>query len=118
MLKKYLSRFPHAIRGITFATISDTSFRHQIYVGVALTLGAIILFKPLASWELLFITLSWTLILITEIQNSALEAALDRIHPGIHEGIKRSKDMAAGAVLIAGVFLLITLVIISYSRLN
>lgn len=117
MIKKYLKRFPHAIRGIFYAITNDSSYRHQVYIGGVVTTVSIFYFNPLEAWELLFIVLAWILILITELQNSSLEAALDRIHPELHDGIKRSKDMAAGAVLTAGLFLLFVLLIISYNRL-
>jgi diacylglycerol kinase len=60
---------------------------------------------------------TYILILITELQNSALEYALDHLHPDTHENIGRSKDMAAAAVLLAGLLLLIVLGTITYSRL-
>lgn len=114
MIKKYLNRFPHALRGIKHATLNDSSFRHQIYTGAAIVFIITALFEPLETFELLFILLAWTLILITELQNSALEAALDQVHPELHNNIKVSKDMAAGAVLIAGIFLLVVLSVIIF----
>ncbi len=72
---------------------------------------------PLDRMETLFIILSYFLILITELQNSAIEAALDQLHPGLNDHIGISKDMAAGAVLLAGLFLLITLVVIGWPRI-
>lgn len=117
MLKKYLVRFPHAFRGIHYALVNDFGYRTQVYLGIGIGIFVAIYFKPLAVWEFLFLVLAWSLILITELQNSALEAALDRLHPELHDDIKRSKDMAAGAVLTAGIFLLIVLITIGYSRL-
>jgi len=76
-----------------------------------------LIFSPLAAWEWLFIGLCWTLILITELQNSALEEALNRIHPELHENIGHSKDMAAGAVLLAAVYAVGTIVALSIVRL-
>lgn len=116
MFKKYFGRFPHAFRGLAYAVVTDFGYRTQVYLGVAVGILVSITFEPLESWEFLFIALSWALILITELQNSALEAALDKLHPELHESIRRSKDMAAGAVLIAGVFLLVCLVTIGYGR--
>lgn len=49
--------------------------------------------------------------LITELQNSSFELALDRLHPELHDTIGKSKDMAAGAVLTAGFFLIFVLVV-------
>lgn len=117
MVKKYFGRFPHAFRGIHYALTSDFGYRTQVYLGASIGIIIAIYFKSLAAWEFLFLLLAWTIILITELQNSALEAALDRLHPELHDDIKRSKDMAAGAVLTAGAFLLIVLITIGYCRL-
>ena len=76
-----------------------------------------LVFSPLAPWEWLFIGLCWTLILITELQNSALEEALNRIHPELHENIGHSKDMAAGAVLLAVAYTIATIVVLSLIRI-
>jgi len=76
-----------------------------------------LIFSPLAAVEWLFIGLCWTLILITELQNSALEEALNRIHPELHENIGHSKDMAAGAVLLAVAYTIATVVALSVIRL-
>lgn len=67
------------------------------------------LLSPLSQIELLFIGLAWILILITELQNSSFEEALDLLHPKLDERVKRSKDMAAGATLLAGLFLVFVL---------
>ena len=117
MFKKYFNRFPHAIRGLGYAVANDFGFRTQIYLGVTIGFLVTIFLVPISSTEFLFILLAAVLVLITELQNSALEAALDQLHPELHDSIKRSKDMAAGAVLIAGLFLLIVLVVIGWGRL-
>ncbi len=118
MISRYFNRFPHAIRGITYATKNDFGYRTQLY-GIGLFV-IIILFvlAPLSASEVLFTLLAYTLVLITELQNSALEVALDRLHPELHDAIGVSKDMAAGAVLIAGVFLLVVVGTLLYSRLD
>jgi len=41
------------------------------------------------------------LVLITELLNSAVEAAIDRIGPELHELSKRAKDMGSAAVLLS-----------------
>jgi hypothetical protein len=56
---------------------------------------------------------SWDRLSQTEkLQNSAIEVALDQIHPERHEAIGRSKDLAAAAVVWAGVFGLICFVLV------
>ncbi len=116
MVKKYLNRFPHAFRGLSYAAVNDFGYRTQLYLGIAIGVILYAFYNPLTKFEFLFILLAYSLILITELQNSALEAALDKIHPEKHDNIKISKDMAAGAVLTAAMFLIVVLVVIGYSR--
>ena len=116
MMKRYLSRFPHAFRGLAHAAVNDFGYRTQLYLGIAVAVIVYAFYNPLTKFEFLFILLAYFLILITELQNSALEAALDKIHPEIHDHIKISKDMAAGAVLTAATFLIVVLGVIGYAR--
>ena len=44
------------------------------------------------------------LVLALELVNAALEYAIDRLHPELHDEIKHAKDAAAGAVLLASFF--------------
>lgn len=115
-MKKTITRFSHPLRGIGYALKHDRSYRTQVYTIGAVVIGVFYFLEPLEIWEALFILLAYALILITELQNSAFEAALDRLHPEIHEAIGRSKDMAAGAVLTAGVFLLLVLMLLLLGR--
>lgn len=107
-----MARFNYAFKGIFYAIKNDSSFRQQFYGVGGFLLVFIFIFKSISKEELLFVVLAYILILITELQNSSFEAALDRIHPEHHEEIGRSKDMAAGAVLTAGFFLLFVLIVI------
>lgn len=115
MIIRYLKRFPYAFAGLLHAFKNDFSYRLQV-IGIGLFLaGFIYLASPLSQTELLFLGLAYALVLITELQNSSFEAALDRLHPELHEDIGKSKDMAAGAVLTAGFFLLFVIAVIIIS---
>ena len=116
-MKKIITRYSHPIRGIAYALHNDRSYRSQVYLFGVVVAGIFVYFDPLTYAEVLFVVLAYALILITELQNSALEAALDRMHPERHEMIGQSKDMAAGAVLTAGVFLLVVIGVLVVSRL-
>lgn len=116
MFGKYLKKFSHPITGLTYATIYDRGFRVQLYFLTVVTFGVITFYEPLSWQEFLFVALAYILILITELQNSALEHTLDRLHPEHDEQVGHSKDMAAASVLMAGVFLLIVLVVISWQQ--
>jgi diacylglycerol kinase (ATP) len=116
-LKRQIKRFSYAYAGIRYAIKYDHSFRLQWYGLGAVVLASLMLIQPITASELLFCILAYALILITELQNSALEYTLDHLHPNTHENIGRSKDMAAGAVLIAGVFLLVVIASLLWIRL-
>lgn len=109
-MNKIVKKFTHATRGIWYALRNDTSFQIQFFGGLIFLFTMWIVFSPLAAWEWLFILLCWALILITELQNSALEEALNKIHPELHESIGHSKDMVAGAVLIAAAYTITTVI--------
>ncbi len=44
--------------------------------------------------------------------NTAIEKLCDVVHEDVHSGIKKAKDIAAGAVLVSAIFSLITGLII------
>ncbi len=112
MIKKIVTKFSHPLRGIFYALLHDRGYQLQV-VGGALALALFVyFFSPLTQTEFLFLGLSYALILITELQNSSFEAALDRLHPELHDSIRQSKDMASGAVLTAGVFMLFVMAVI------
>jgi diacylglycerol kinase (ATP) len=67
---------------------------------VALAVMALLIaFRPSAIWWALLL-MNCGLVLAAELFNTALEQALDHLHPEIHPAIKIAKDCAAGAVLI------------------
>ena len=71
---------------------------------------------PFESWEFLFFTFSYLLILIVELVNTAFEKMLDRLHPEKHELIGKSKDIASAAVFTSFVLATIVVLTLLYSR--
>ena len=104
MIRRTLRRFPHALRGLRTALRTDFSFRTQWYGGLVMSGVVLGVAWPLSSTEGLFLSLGFALLLITELQNSSVEAALDHLHPEHHERVGYSKDLASAAVLVAGLF--------------
>lgn len=112
MITWLLSRLKHATSGLWYALRHDKSFRFQIYFILTLGIASRFVLRGLTNYEYTLLAIAAALVIITELQNSALEAALDRLHPELHEDIRRSKDMAAGAVLLAGLVLLLVVVFV------
>ena len=100
--RKGLSRFWHAT-GYSMAGLragwAETAFRQE-------TLAALVML-PLAFWlgrtwvETALLAASVVLVLVVELLNTAVEAAIDRIGPEWHDLSKRAKDMGSAAVLLS-----------------
>jgi diacylglycerol kinase len=71
---------------------------------------------PLSWIGFILLTLSYFLILITELINTAVEQMLERIHPERHDLIGKSKDIASSAVFMAFVFAAVVIVTLFWSK--
>jgi undecaprenol kinase len=96
--QRFHHRLGFAINGIVSAWRTEASFRHQI--AAALCVLAVLAWRrpPMMWWAFLLIMCG--MVLAAELFNSALEAALDHLHPEHHPAIRIAKDCAAGAVLL------------------
>lgn len=63
-----------------------------------LALAALLILRPAPVWWAV-VAVTVALVLALEMLNSAVEAVIDLLHPGIHPEVKAAKDMLAGAVL-------------------
>ncbi len=75
-----------------------------------------LLLGPLSSQQLLLLIFCWFFIVVAEIQNTAIETALTKLHPEHNKEIGLAKDLAAGAVVWAFVFGLVCLYFIASGR--
>ena len=97
---KYLfNKFKYALAGLCYAIKNDRGVQLQL---VFFIVSAPILFtvlQPLSKLEIALTIFGYGLLLVTELQNTAFEKALDALHPERHDLVKQSKDIAAGSVL-------------------
>ena len=116
--RKFAARLGFALAGWRAAWGRERSFRTQAgLAGVAVI--ALAALRPAPIWWGI-VALTAALVLAFEMINSALEALIDLLHPGIHSEIKVMKDMLAGAVLMISVAALavgIALVVANASRI-
>jgi diacylglycerol kinase (ATP) len=94
----FLHRLSFSLQGICSAWKREASFRFQSLMAMAVLALLAVLRPPAIWWALLL--MNCALVLAAELFNTALEAALDHLHPDLHPAIKVSKDCAAGAVLV------------------
>ena len=96
--RPFRERIGFALAGWREALARESSFRTQL--GMAgLALVALLVLRPTPIWWAL-VGLTCALVLALELVNSAIEAVIDLLHPGIHPSVKLAKDMLAGAVLV------------------
>ncbi|WP_250509248.1 diacylglycerol kinase [Caballeronia sp. GACF4] len=89
----------NSLNGFRVAIREESAFRQE------LTLAAILLpcslFVPVAPVERAALIASVLFVLIVELLNSSVEAAIDRISLERHELSKRAKDFGSAAVMVA-----------------
>jgi diacylglycerol kinase (ATP) len=110
--RPFVDRLGCALKGIKNGWETEASFRWQAALAVS-AVAFLLILRPAAVWWAIFL-LVIAAVLAAELFNAALEHVIDRLHPEIHPAIARSKDCAAGAVLIlslAAVGIFVTLVI-------
>jgi diacylglycerol kinase (ATP) len=88
--------FYFAWQGLRYAWRSERNFRLGVFIGLgALALGAYL------GVDLAPILLCCVAVLTIELLNTAFEATIDLLAPGVHPLAKTAKDVAAAAVLLA-----------------
>ncbi len=88
-----------SMQGLDAAWQNESAFRQEVTLALV--------FIPLGFWlgesliQKLFLVALVVLVLIIEIINSAIEAAVDRVGEEIHELSGRAKDLGSAAVFMA-----------------
>ena len=94
-------RMGFALAGIREAFVREQSFRIHVRTLIAAVVVLVVLRPPAMWWAAIAIVAG--LVMAMEMINSALEGFIDLMHPGVHPQVKVVKDMASGAVLLAGI---------------
>ncbi|MBK9732067.1 MAG: diacylglycerol kinase family protein [Chitinophagaceae bacterium] len=105
-----------AFTGLLIPYRTETSIRIQTAVVVAGTLFGWYLQISRTDWILL--VLAAALLLITECINTAIEQLVNFVSPGYHEMAGKVKDIAAGAVFLAGTAALIICILVFVPYFN
>ncbi len=91
--------FFYSIEGLRAAFRHEDAFRQEVLLAALLVPAA--LFDPAAGTGKALMIASVLLVLIVELLNSAVEAAVDRISLENHALAKRAKDIGSAAVMLA-----------------
>ena len=91
----------HAVRGI--GTFIKTTHNAWVHLAVAVVVVYFGFYFHISSTEWMFIVLCIGFVIVAECFNTAIEFDMDLTSPEYHPYAKYTKDVAAGAVLLAGI---------------
>jgi diacylglycerol kinase (ATP) len=89
----------YSIAGLKSAYVGENAFRQEAWFALVLL--------PISFWvgrswvEVALLAGSVVLVLIVELLNSGIEAAIDRVSFELHDLSKRAKDLASAAVFLS-----------------
>ena len=99
--------FGYSLQGLLGAWQTEGAIRQEVLAAVVLVPVALLV-ADLAAVERVMLIGSVLLVIVVELMNSALEAAVDRFGPERHPLSKKAKDTGSAAVLVAIVIALMT----------
>lgn len=98
-LDRVLHATGYSLQGLNAAIRTESAFRQEAALALLMLPAAFWLGRSVV--EVALLTGSVMLVLVVELLNSAIEAAVDRVSFEWHELAKRAKDYGSAAVLIA-----------------
>lgn len=105
-IKRVINATRFSYQGLRATFKTEAAFRQECFVGLLALPLSFWLAESVIEWILLMF--SFMLILLTEIINSAIEAAIDRMGQSPHELSGKAKDAGSAAVSIALMIALLT----------
>ena len=96
--RSFFSGFLHASDGVIEAWKSERSFRVHIVMATLVTILGFLL--RISAWEWIICVILFSLVISSELLNTALETTIDICSPHLDPLAKRVKDVAAASVLI------------------
>lgn len=114
--RSIISSFNYAVSGIILALKTEKHMR--VHYGLAIFVILLSLFFDFSRIEFLILLFAVSLVIITEMINTALERTIDLITKDFHPLARLVKDVAAGAVLIAAINSAIVGYLLFFDRLS
>lgn len=98
-LRRAWNALLYSLDGLRAAFRHEDAFRQEVVLAVVLV--PVALFMPVSPVEKALMIASVLLVLIVELLNSAVEAAVDHTSLADHQLAKRAKDIGSAAVLLS-----------------
>lgn len=114
--RSLLWSFNYAIDGVVYALRTQRNMR--IHIAAAVIALGMALFFRIGRFEFLALLIAIVFVLITELVNTAIEAAVDLATSSPDPTAKIAKDVAAGAVFVAAINAVVTGYIVFVGRVS
>lgn len=115
-IPRIIDALGYSMHGLRATFVSEAAFRQELLLTAVLLPLSFWLAQTALQWVALITPLF--LMLVVELLNSAVEAAIDRISDERHELSKRAKDMGSAAVLLTLMLVASTWVAIAWERFH
>lgn len=115
-VKKIIDSFNYAIEGIIYSVRTQRNMRFHMFITIGVLLAAF--FFNVSRLELLILTITIAMVIMAEMVNTAIEAAIDATTNYYHPLAKIAKNVAAGAVLITAINAIVVGYIVFYDKLE
>ena len=110
--KNFIDAWKKAFSGIWYAIRTQRNVKVQLVIAIIII--CVCVFLKLSKIECIFLTFATMLVIITEVVNTAIEAAVDLCTKEYHPIAKIAKDVAAGAVVLSALNAVIVAVLIVF----
>ncbi|NVD08152.1 diacylglycerol kinase [Vibrio sp. JPW-9-11-11] len=98
-VKRLKNALRYSLQGLSAAFKNEPAFKEEVWLATILIPLAVLLAEN--SSQRIALIGSVVLVLVVELVNSAIEAAVDRMGTEYHAYAKRAKDMASAAVMVS-----------------
>ena len=102
----------YSLEGMAAALRTEIALQQEVLVLILLLL--VVPFSGLDFLTGAFVLFAWVMVMVVELLNSAIEAALNRFGNEIHPLTKRGKDIASAAVFCAVAFNVMLWAVLAY----
>ncbi|WP_197080943.1 diacylglycerol kinase family protein [Gordoniibacillus kamchatkensis] len=113
---KWKRSLRYAYEGIQYALSTQANMKFHFVAAFVVLLAALV--ARLSRTDILFLLLAVTLMIVTELINTAVEKTVDLAMPDRHPLAKIAKDVAAASVLVSAVFAVMVGMIVFYEPLD
>lgn len=115
-IKNLIDSFNYAVTGILMAMKTEKNLRIHYLTSIAVIIFS--LFFDFSRLEFMILLFAVSLVIVTEMINTAIEKTIDMITKKYHPLAKIAKDISAGAVLISAINAVVVGYLLFFDRLN